>query len=477
MEEKSPVRVRFAPSPTGNFHLGSARTALFNWLFAKKNGGVFILRIEDTDKERSKSEYESQILNSLTWLGIVWDEGPDSGGDYGPYRQSERIPIYRKSLEELLGEGKAYYCYCTQEELEAEKNALLAQGMPPKYGGHCRNLKSPPPDKPPQVIRFKMPEVEVEFKDLIRGTVKFDAGLFGDIVIAKELESPLYNFAVTIDDHLMRITHVVRGEDHITNTPKQILLARAMGFMEPHFAHLPLILSKDKSKLSKRYAETSLLSYREQGYLPEAMDNFLALLGWHPQNDVEIFTLEELAKEFDLKRVQKSGAIWNEEKLLWVDGEHLKRLSTKRIAELLIPLFPEKNLDKSPQFLEGALGVVRDRMKTLKDFWGCASFFYEIPDYERELLVWQGDAPDKTKEILSSALESINATSEPLGREKILASMEDLISERGRGSVLWPLRVAVSGRAASPDPLDIMPVLGKRESLKRLTAALEKLET
>jgi len=475
MEEKSPVRVRFAPSPTGNFHLGSARTALFNWLFAKKNGGVFILRIEDTDKERSKSEYESQILDSLTWLGIVWDEGPDSGGDFGPYRQSERIPIYRKSLEELLGGGKAYYCYCTQEELEAEKNALLAQGMPPKYGGHCRNLKSPPPDKTPQVIRFKMPEVEVEFKDLIRGTVKFDAGLFGDIVIAKELESPLYNFAVTIDDHLMRITHVVRGEDHITNTPKQILLARAMGFMEPHFAHLPLILSKDKSKLSKRYAETSLLSYREQGYLPEAMDNFLALLGWHPQSDVEIFTLEELSKEFDLKRVQKSGAIWNEEKLLWVDGEHLKRLSTKRIAELLVPLFPEKNLDKNPQFLEGALGVVRDRMKTLKDFWGCASFFYEIPDYERKLLVWQEDAPDKTKEIISRALESINAISEPLGREKILASIEDLISERGRGSVLWPLRVAVSGRAASPDPLDIMPVLGKKESLKRLTAALEKL--
>lgn len=476
MEENTTPRVRFAPSPTGPFHLGSARTALFNWLFAKKNGGVFILRIEDTDSERSEKEYEDQILDALSWLGIVWDEGPDAGGDYGPYRQSERIQIYKKYLEKLLEDGRAYYCYCTPEELLEEKNALIAEGMPPKYSGHCRNLKSPPPGKSPQVIRFKMPEVEVEFKDLIRGKVKFDSGLFGDTVIAKNLETPLYNFAVTVDDHLMEITHVIRGEDHISNTPKQILLARAMEFMEPHFAHLPLILSKDRSKLSKRYAETSLLSYREQGFLPEALDNFLALLGWHLSDDREVFTLEELSSEFDLKRVQKSGAVWNEEKLLWLNGEHLKKMDTRRLAELIMPLFPDKNLGENQELLEKIIGVVKDRMKTLKDFWGYASFFYHMEDYDPALLVWQNDTQEKTKEILSRSLASLQQISAPLTRENVLAAVEDMISEHGRGSVLWPLRVSVSGRAASPDPLDIIPVLGKKESLKRIEAALAKLD-
>jgi glutamyl-tRNA synthetase len=475
MEEKPP-RVRFAPSPTGPFHLGSARTALFNWLFARKNGGVFVLRIEDTDKERSEKEFETQILDSLSWLGIVWDEGPDSGGDYGPYRQSERIELYKKYLEKLLADGKAYYCYCTPEELAEQRNAMEAEGLPPKYGGHCRNLKSPPPGKLPQVIRFKMPEVEVEFKDIIRGTVKFDSSLFGDIVIAKDLETPLYNFAVTVDDHLMEITHVIRGEDHISNTPKQILLARAMEFMEPHFAHLPLILSKDRSKLSKRYAETSLLSYREQGFLPEALDNFLALLGWHPSDDRELFLLPELVSEFELKRVQKSGAIWNQEKLLWLNGEHLKKLPAARIAELLTPLFPDKNLDRNPQFLEKVVEVARDRMKTLKDFWDYAAFFFELDDYAPSLLVWQSDTPQKTQEILSAARKALSSVQEPLSRENVLAAIEDLISDSGRGSVLWPLRVAVSGRAASPDPLDIIPVLGKEESLDRIDAALKKLK-
>lgn len=480
--EAKPIRVRFAPSPTGPFHLGSARTALFNWLFARKNGGIFILRIEDTDKERSAKEFENQILDSLSWLGIVWDEGPDSGGDYGPYRQSERVQIYKKYLEKLLEEGKAYYCYCTPEELAEERNAMETEGLPPKYSGHCRNLKSPPFDdaqgksKSPQVIRFKMPEVEVEFKDIIRGRVLFDSSLFGDIVIAKDPETPLYNFAVTVDDHLMQITHVIRGEDHISNTPKQILLARAMEFMEPHFAHLPLILSKDRSKLSKRYAETSLLSYKEQGFLPEALDNFLALLGWHPTDDREVFLLPELVSEFELKRVQKSGAIWNQEKLLWLNGEHLKKLPAGRIAELLIQLFPDKNLDKNQQFLERAVDVARDRMKTLKDFWDYASFFFELGDYAPSLLVWQSDAPEKTVEVLSGSREAISSLEEPLSREGVLAAIEDLISGLGRGSVLWPLRVAVSGRAASPDPLDIIPVLGKEESLKRIDAALKKLK-
>ena len=281
------VRVRLAPSPTGYLHIGTARTALFNYLFAKKHEGQFILRVEDTDIERSEKKYEKDIMDGLRWLGLEWDEGPVEAategqllvnqykGDFGPYRQSGRTAIYEKYLKKLLDEGHAYYCYCTKEELEAERQAMLSQGLAPKYSGRCRNGK-PSDANDPQIIRFKVPDVRVSFRDMIRGEISFNAGLIGDIAIAKNLQTPLYNFVVVIDDHEMEITHVIRGEDHINNTPKQILFMEALGFSRPHYAHLPLILDPDRSKMSKRYSATAIQEYRNQGYLPEAVINFLA---------------------------------------------------------------------------------------------------------------------------------------------------------------------------------------------------------
>lgn len=470
------VRVRFAPSPTGPFHLGSARTALFNWVFARQQGGTFVLRIEDTDKERSKKEHEEGILESLRWLGMDWDEGPDTGGPYGPYRQSERLNIYEKYLKDLLGSGKAYYCYCTKEELEAQREAMIAQGLPPKYSGRCRDLTSAPEGREPQLIRFKTPETKVEFKDIIRGQVSFDSALFGDLPIAKDLRSPLYNFAVVIDDEEMKITHVIRGEDHLSNTPKQILFARALGFNEPTFAHLPLILAADRSKLSKRYAETSLIEYRTKGYLPEAMINFLILLGWHPKDDREVFSTAELIETFDLKRVQKAGAVWNEEKLLWLNSEHLRSLDLGRLVELLKPMVKEKIGEADDEFLRKIADLERGRMKTLRDFTDLVGFFFELPQYEWGMLIWNKEPNEKVKESLVAAQEALSRIeSGEFNKEKITDALSILSEKFGRGGVFWPLRVALSGQKASPDPIAIAEILGKDESLKRVEKAIKKL--
>lgn len=481
--KKSAVRVRLAPSPTGLFHFGTARTAIFNWLFAKQNQGVFVLRIEDTDRERSEKRYEEEIFEALHWLGIDWDEGPVSGGekgDYGPYRQTERTAIYKKYLSRLLEEKKAYYCYCTKEDLEAERQAMLAQGLPSKYGGHCRNLEKAPPGKSPQVIRFKTPETHIEFKDLIRGNVKFDADLLGDMVLAKNLETPLYNFAVVIDDEEMRISHVIRGEDHLSNTPKQILIQRALGFKEPYYAHLPLILGSNRAKLSKRHMETSLLEYRARGYLPEAIVNFLALLGWHPSDNQEIFTIDELMSHFDLGRVQKGGAIFNEEKMEWINSQHLSRLSEDELADRLLDLFKDKPMGTKwltdRAFLKKVVTLERDRMKKIGDFFEVAGFFFELPEYEPSLLTWKKEHSGKAYSILSEALDIIkNMSDVDFTRAGLQDAVASLVDREGRGEVLWPLRVAVSGRAASPDPLDIILILGREEAVRRITVALQKL--
>ena len=285
------IRVRIAPSPTGALHIGLARSALFNYLFAKKNNGNFVLRIEDTDLERSDLKWTQDIIDGLKWLGIQWDEGPDIAGEYGPYKQTQRIDIYKKYLEKLLKDGTAYYCFCSAEELEAKRQEQMARGEAPRYDGKCKNLAEKEVQKrlaeeKPSVIRFKTPGKKIKFKDLIRGEVEFDAGLIGDIVIAKDLKTPLYNFAVVVDDYEMKISHVIRGEDHISNTPKQMLLQEALDFAHPEYGHLPLILAPDRSKLSKRFGAVSIIDYREQGYLPEAMVNFMALLGWKDRKSV-----------------------------------------------------------------------------------------------------------------------------------------------------------------------------------------------
>ncbi|OGZ01529.1 MAG: glutamate--tRNA ligase [Candidatus Liptonbacteria bacterium RIFCSPLOWO2_01_FULL_56_20] len=481
------VRVRFPPSPTGHFHVGGARTALFNWLYARQHGGKFILRIEDTDAERSDQKYEIELVEALKWLGLDWDEGVDwqlvnhewqgsSRGEHGPYRQSERAPVYKRYLEKLLHDGKAYYCHCTKEDLEAERQAQLAEGMPPKYSGHCRNLTESPRGKKPELIRFKTPEARMEFKDLIRGTVSFDASLFGDLVIARSVESPLYNFAVVVDDYEMKITHVIRGEDHLPNTPKQILFARALGFPEPLYGHLPLILASDRSKLSKRFAEVSMLKYRDEGYLPEAMANFLAFLGWHPKDDREVFSLEELKGEFDLKRVQKAGAVFNQEKLDWLNAQHMRRLSIDELLNRLQPFLGEKGIAAPKSFVRKVIAAERERMKTLGDFLKLAGFFFELPDYDAALLVWKGNSMARIKEVLEKILARLEKSrASDFSREKLPGAVAELIKEYDRGAVLWPLRVALSGQSASPDPLAIAGVLGKEETLRRVTAAINKI--
>ena len=469
-----------APSPTGPFHIGSARTALFNWLFARQNGGVFVLRVEDTDTNRSEKKYEEDIFAGFKWLMMDYDEGPTGGtsskGSHAPYRQSERTDIYKKYLGELLKNGHAYYCYCTKDELEAQRDAMASQGLSPRYNGRCRELNKAPDGRTPQAIRFKVPATNVEFHDLVRGKIVFDAGLFGDMVIAKDLDHSLYNFAVVVDDELMAITHVIRGEDHISNTPKQILMQRALGFKEPIYAHIPLILNPDRSKMSKRFSDTALSQYREKGYLPQAVLNFLALLGWHPKDDREVLTETDLIKEFNLARVQQSGAVFNQEKLDWLNREHMKRLSDKQIAQMVMPFAKEAGLAANEAFLEKLVGVERTRAVTLHDFIEGGRFFFELPAYEAPLLVWKdssaGEARSALKEIAES-LPKMDVTA--FDRDSLSVIMAGIIEGKKRGAVLWPLRVALSGQKASPDPLDIMPVLGRDESLRRINKAITML--
>ena len=469
------VRVRIAPSPTGYLHIGTARTALFNYLYAKKYNGQFILRIEDTDLERSDKKYEKDILDSLKWLGLEWDEGPLEAapegqlfankykGDFGPYRQSERLDIYEKYLKQLLDQGFAYYCYCTKEELEGERQAMLAQGLAPKYSGRCRNRERETGggEQTPQLIRFKMPDRRVSFKDLIRGEIGFDTGIMGDIAIAKNLRVPLYNFAVVIDDYEMQISHVIRGEDHINNTPKQILFQEALAFPKPHYAHLPLILDPDRSKMSKRYSATAIAEYRDQGYLPESLINFMALLGWHPKENKEIFTLSELIKEFDLSRAQKAGAVFNIEKLNWLNAHYLKKIPDQKLAQLLNWETDEKNLK--------IIKINKERARTLKEMMDLSSFFFELPDYQPDLLIWKQTTKENTIQHLEMVSELIKKN-----KNKDIPALAEKI---GRGEIYWPLRVALSGQKESPGPLEILEILGGEEALKRMQMAIDKLSS
>src|SRR3989344_1583015 len=330
------IRTRFAPSPTGPLHIGGARSALFNYLFAKKHGGAFVLRIEDTELERSDLKYETEIFESFRWLGIEADESPERGGPYAPYRQSERLPSCRACLERLLASGSAFYCPHAEAELEAERRSLMASGKNPVH--RCEFNGQAGPGSGKGIIRFKTPMGRtVAFTDLIRGEISFASDLLGDFSLAKRLDVPLYNFAVVVDDHEMAITHVIRGEDHIPNTPKQLLIAEALGIAPPTYAHLPLILSQNRAKLSKRHGATSIREFREEGYLPEALVNFMALLGWNPGDDREIFSLAELADQFDIGKVQKSAAIFNIEKLDWLNGEYIRRKSPQELADALRP--------------------------------------------------------------------------------------------------------------------------------------------
>lgn len=464
------IRVRFAPSPTGYLHIGGARTALFNWLFAKNQKGVFILRIEDTDKERSRPEFEEDIISGLKTLGLEWDEF---------YRQSERTAIYREYLLKLIEEKRAYPCFCTREELEVEKQVMLSQGIAPQYSGRCRRLEKQEWQKRieagiPFVVRLKMPKTEeVVFRDLIRGQIKFDVGLIGDFVISKGFDEPLYNFSVVVDDMLMKISHVIRGEEHIPNTPKQVMLFRALGAEPPAFAHLPLILNPDRSKMSKRFNDVALRDYLSRGYLPEAILNFIVLLGWHPKDDRELLSVEDLIREFDLKRVQHAGAVFNLEKLNWLNRKYISQLDITELLKRCQPFLPEKWRERlNPAILE----IVRDRLTKLEDIKELAGLFFELPDYPKELLFWQG----REEQMLNNLETLYKIIAEIPEHEFEISTLTEkilsIVPPDRKGNFLWPLRVSLSGLGASPGVFEIMSVLGKEESLRRIRIAIDKLK-
>jgi len=499
------VRTRMAPSPTGLLHIGGARAALFNYLFAKKNEGSFILRIEDTDSERSLPEFEKNILESFKWLWIEWDEGPDIEGKYGPYRQSERTDIYKKYIEKLIAEDKAYYCFCSQQELEAQRQYQMSQGLAPRYSGKCANLDKETVKKylaegKPTIIRFRVPAKKVSFDDLIRGKLEFDASLMGDIIIAKDLKSPLYNFAAVVDDFEMKISHVIRGEEHISNTPKQILMQEALGFSKPLYAHLPLILGPDKTKLSKRHGATSVLEFKKQGYLPEAIINFMAFLGWNPGDEREIYSMSSLIKEFSLEKVQKSGAVFNIKKLDFLNGFYIRQRSAEKLTELCLPYLIEAGLiEKEKINLEILIKIVsiyQERLKKLSEIVELTDFFFkEELVYNKDLLKWKETSDkeiknslDRSEKLLSKIkiedwnkenLESVLLPeAEKFGEEMIKKGglpAEALAKAGDRGYLLWPFRIALTGKQASASPFEIAEILDKEKTLKRIKEAKKLL--
>src|SRR3989442_1833634 len=405
VSEAPAVRVRIAPSPTGFAHLGTASTALYNVLFARQRNGTFALRVDDTDVERNRPEYELLIYEALRWLGLDWDEGPDKGGPYAPYRQSERVDLYKQNAVKLLAQGKAYKCYCTPEELDAERRQAQAERRPYKYSRRC--LIDPPKDRTEFAVRFKVPGGKVNFTDMIRGEMTFDADLIGDFIVMKSDGYPTYQFASPVDDALMKITHVIRGEEHLSNTPYQLMIIDALGYERPAaYAHMPLILAKDGAKLSKRkHPEANLALYREKGYLPEAMINYLALLGWNPGTQQEIFTFDELVRVFSFDRVQQAGARFDWEKLNWINGEWIRAMDDAELVRRLRPFLPD--LDDAT--ITRAVPALKPRMVKLADAVPLLDYLWTDP----EPPVLEPDAIDRIKAAFA-AIQDVPWEPEPL---------------------------------------------------------------
>ncbi|MEK7519564.1 MAG: glutamate--tRNA ligase [Patescibacteria group bacterium] len=496
------IRTRYAPAPTGSLHIGSARTALFNYLFAKKNQGSFILRIEDTDISRNESIFEKEILETLKWLGIEWDEGPDNGGSFGPYRQSERLEIYKKYLKKLLDENKAYYCFCTEEELDAQRQEQMSRGEAPKYSGTCANfapeeIKKNLGEKKKYIIRFRVYPQKIIVNDLIRGVIEFDTTLIGDFPIAKFLEYPLYNFSVAVDDIEMKISHVIRGEDLLPNTPKQILIQEALFLHSreeklslPSWVHLPLILGSDRSKLSKRREATAVSDYKKDGYLSEAIINFISFLGWNPGTNREIYSLASLVKEFSLEKIQKSGAVFNLKRLDFLNGFYIRQRSIEKLTDLCLPyLIKSKfiSIDSKKRYiinemkeiisfnyLEKIISIYQERLKKLSEIVELTDFFFKDKlEYAKELLKWRQMKDEDVilslnrLEIVLSKIQEEDWHKDNLQRI-LLAEAE---KNSNRGELLWPLRVAMTGKENSAGPFEIAEILGKEKVLKRMQEA------
>lgn len=466
----SQVRVRFAPSPTGFLHIGGVRTALFNWLFARQQKGVFVLRIEDTDQSRSSDESIQAILEGMKWVGLDWDEGP--------FRQTERMDLYRSHAMQLLEKGRAYWCICKAEELDARRKEAEAKGLSPKYDGRCRD-GGHTNSTGAAALRFRGPQVgETVVDDLIKGKILFDNNVLDDLIILRSNGYPTYNFSVVVDDALMSITHVVRGDDHLTNTPRQVPIFQALGFPVPQFGHLPMILGSDKSRLSKRHGATSIMAYKDMGYLPDAMLNYLVRLGWS-HGDQEIFTRRELIEQFSWKNVQTSAAVFNPEKLLWVNAEYIKISPPFQVAQALVPLLEGAGLKDEVQtvsadWLAQLVVLVKERAKTLVEMvdW-VRPYFGQAVTYDEEAarkFLTPTIAPVLSKLLVR--FEAFPAFSKQQWEEAFKQLVE--VERMKMGQLAQPVRVALTGRTASPGLFEVMEVLGRNRTLFRLRQGIDR---
>jgi glutamyl-tRNA synthetase len=481
MKTNQKVRVRFAPSPTGEVHIGSARTALFDYLFAKHNDGKIILRIEDTDQKRFVQGAVERLVASMKWLGIEFDESPEKGGKYAPYTQSERLGIYQEYAQKLIEDGHAYYCFCSEDRLTKMREEQVKNKQAPMYDKTCQclhgdEIKKKLDSGEKYVIRLKVPEGgKTVFTDLIRGYIEFDNVTIDDQVLIKSDGMPTYHLANVVDDHLMNITHVFRAEEWLPSTPKHIILYNAFNWNIPEFGHISLVLAPDKTKLSKRHGATSVEEFRKLGYLPEALINYISLLGWNPKSDREFFTIDELIKEFDIKNINKSGAVFDIEKLNHFNSHYIKNLSNEELINKLNLQITDKyrctdNMDK-------IISVIKDRMVKLSDFEELIKPFTSEIKYDAELLVFKKSTKDLTIKGLQATSYKLQATSKWELIDELNRSLLSVVSDNSltNGDVFWPVRVALSGLEKSPSPTQMLWVLGKDESIKRIEKAIKNL--
>lgn len=496
------IRTRFAPSPTGFVHIGSVRTALFSYLLARHNNGVNVLRIEDTDQNRLVEGALENLLKVMKTMGIEFDEGyflDDSDhiaerGSFGPYLQSKRLDIYQKYTKQLIDENKAYYCFCSEQRLDELRKEQMALKKPAMYDRHCFNLSAEEKAKlmtefqsagKNPVVRFYIPEGKTTIHDIIFGEISYDHKVLDDQVILKSDGFPTYHLAVVVDDHLMEITHVVRGNEWIPSTPKHILLYKAFGWEPTEFAHLPLILNEDKSKLSKRQGDVAVEDFLNKGYLPEALLNFVAFLGWNPKSEKEVFSLQELISEFNLENVNKSGAVLDINKLDWVNSIYIKELPTEKLVEKLIPFWEDAGVEISKftnEYLIAIANLEKERLKKLSEIGERTAYFFKTPEYEATLLVWKKSDAEGAKKALTELHNLLsNLNDGYFIKESLEQKIKEFITQNGfdNGSVLWPLRTALTGQEKSPGPFEVCSTislgLGKQEILNRLQTAINKL--
>ena len=477
------IRVRFAPSPTGALHIGGARTALFNWLFARSQGGKFILRIEDTDQARSTEHSESGIIEGLRWLGLDWDEGPGIGGPYGPYRQSERFPLYKKYLKQLLDEGKAYYCFCSSEEIETQRKKAADQRIPYRYNRRCCSLSQEEIKKNldegrPYVIRLKVPEEGITpIHDLVRGDVAFQNSLLDDFILVKSDGTPTYQFAVVIDDSQMKITHVIRAEEHLANTPKQILLYQALGLTPPTFAHVSMILSPDRSKLSKRHGATSVQEFAQAGYLPQALLNYLVLLGWSPGTDLNFLNKQEMIQQFDLKKMSKSAAVYDMDKINWLNAHYIAEESPENLLHILQQIPGQCPQGISKERVLEVLKLLQSRLKKVTDFSAQSSyFFHEVTSFDEKGVKKHFSKPEAV-DYLTAVLKVIETAipfQENLLEDRLRAQAEELHIKAA--ALIHPARLALTGSTNSPGIFEVMCLLGADCCKKRISYAIQFIQ-